>query len=333
MEAGNDMAGRIRSIKPELREWFAFASLSDGAARLFLMLYTIVDDEGRAPAQPAYLAGQIFFAKVRPPGQIAKMLGEIASAGLVEVYAAGGGVFLQIVGWDPDPSQSDIDQLPPTRQRIEKRQPSRYPGPRSIQSTTLSPTTSPPVSVTDLRSPISEDDHREINASQGSLVLASRASEIGQGGGPKKRSAKSPPSPAERAIAMRVLAALTRRNGTEYRGSDAHVKLIAHHIREGVTEGELRAVVAFCADERPRGLGWQSEPSMAMYLRPETLFGPKTLSKYLDTARTRYAAQIAIVEADPTGEQRKPARRVDDGPNLEGCDPPIPLRVVKGGDE
>lgn len=101
----------------------------------------------------------------------------------------------------------------------------------------------------------------------------------------ERRTRKPKPSAAteaERAAALRVLAKLSERNGIAYSGTNEHIGLISRHLRSGVAEMDLRYVVAYCAAE----LGWAAKPDMAPYLRPETLFGPKTLSKYLDAART-----------------------------------------------
>jgi len=120
------MAGRIRTIKPELRELAAFAALTDGAARLFLMLYTIADDDGRCPAEPSYLGGAVFFSRPRPPNVVGGLLAEIAAAGLVSLYEVKGARYLAITGWREERS--------PTHQRISKPQPARYPAPSSTDS-------------------------------------------------------------------------------------------------------------------------------------------------------------------------------------------------------
>mgnify|MGYP001615385787 FL=1 len=112
------------------------------------------------------------------------------------------------------------------------------------------------------------------------VVVAARPS-------PSPRSAKASPTPAEQAIVKRVLGKLGEHNGIAYGGAAAHVKLIIGRLRDGVTEFELRAVVAYCADE------WLKDDEMRRYLRPETLFGPTTIAKYLDPARTRYRDLIA----------------------------------------
>lgn len=86
----------------------------------------------------------------------------------------------------------------------------------------------------------------------------------------------------ERAAALRVLAKLGDRNGTAYTGCAAHLKLIVGRMRDGIPEMDLRKVIAFCAD----GKKWEDDPKMRAYLTPETLFGPETIHKYLDQARS-----------------------------------------------
>jgi uncharacterized phage protein (TIGR02220 family) len=79
-----------------------------------------------------------------------------------------------------------------------------------------------------------------------------------------------------------VLGKLGAANDVKYSGAEDHIKLIVGRLREGVTELELRAVIGYCAFE----LGWKTKPEMQHNLRPETLFGPRTISRYLDPART-----------------------------------------------
>lgn len=100
---------------------------------------------------------------------------------------------------------------------------------------------------------------------------------------PKKgRPKKAKPgelSEAERESARVVLAKLGLRNGVRYAGSPAHVQLIADRLRDGYTELDLRKVIGYCAEQ------WRGNEKMAGYLRPETLFGPTTITRYIDAAR------------------------------------------------
>jgi len=147
------MAGRIRSLKPELREYAPFATLTDGAARLFLMLFTIADDRGRTPASPAFLAGAVFFSRAKPTNVIGQLLAELEGASLVRLYSVKAGQYLEVVGWS--------DKGHPNYQYIKKPQPSRYPAPESVGDGTDDHTETPPtaVRISDLRSPIT--DHRK----------------------------------------------------------------------------------------------------------------------------------------------------------------------------
>jgi len=103
----------------------------------------------------------------------------------------------------------------------------------------------------------------------------------------KKRKAAIDATPAELASVRVILDRLGHAAGVAYRGCDAHTRLILRQLRDGITEAELRAVVAYCATI------WDGKPEMRKYLRPETLFGPSTISKYIDPARTEYAREIS----------------------------------------
>jgi uncharacterized phage protein (TIGR02220 family) len=105
---------------------------------------------------------------------------------------------------------------------------------------------------------------------------------------------------SEEAAAVReVLSRLTTRSGVTYRGSKAHAALIVARLRDGITVWDLRRVIGYCAE----ALGWEDKPEMRRYLRPETLFGPQTIEKYLDAAR-------AWAPGDAPTEQTTNARQL-----------------------
>lgn len=92
----------------------------------------------------------------------------------------------------------------------------------------------------------------------------------------------------------KVLASLEQYSGVRYEIAragkpTANARLVADRLRDGITEMELRAVNAYCALDS--GLGWQGKQEMRKYLRPETLYGPKTIDKYLDPARSWFRQQ------------------------------------------
>jgi pyruvate/2-oxoglutarate dehydrogenase complex dihydrolipoamide acyltransferase (E2) component len=142
-------------------------------------------------------------------------------------------------------------------------------------------------------------------------------------GGKRAPKAGLGPTPAERASAEVVLARLGAQNGVTYSGTEKHVSLIAAQLRAGVTEVELRAVVAYCADPEAEGaLGWRDSAKMRKHLCPETLFGPQNISRYLDPARALYRELIAK-HAAAHPPRRDPAR----------VDQPPLLALIHGGRE
>lgn len=96
----------------------------------------------------------------------------------------------------------------------------------------------------------------------------------------KAKSAKM--TAEEQATVAIVMQRLSERSGISYRGSEKHALLIVRLLRQGLTEWDLRRVIGYCAVS----LQWETKPEMRKYLRPETLFGPQTIEKYLDAART-----------------------------------------------
>jgi uncharacterized phage protein (TIGR02220 family) len=96
------------------------------------------------------------------------------------------------------------------------------------------------------------------------------------------RQKPSDPTPAELASVRVVLDKLQAQNDVAYEGSKAHTKLIVARLREGVSELDLRHIIGYCAIERR----WKGDPKWEQYLRPETLFGPENISKYLEPARS-----------------------------------------------
>ena len=120
--------------------------------------------------------------------------------------------------------------------------------------------------------------------------------DVGKARANKARKAKKPfdHTEAEAASVRLLLDKLGQHTGTQYSGADEHVRLIVGRLRDGVTEWDLRCVIGYCA--HPTGLGWTDKPDLSKYLRPETLFGPRTISKYLDAARSWATKHIAQPE-------------------------------------
>lgn len=124
------------------------------------------------------------------------------------------------------------------------------------------------------------------------------------GGRSRSKPGKGEPTSAELASVRVVLDRLGAQNGVSYSMARRHVALIVRQLREGITELELRAVVAYCADpESSGGLGWRGSPKMHKHLCPETLFGPETIARYLDPARAVFQDLIAQHATPPAQPQ------------------------------
>ncbi len=114
----------------------------------------------------------------------------------------------------------------------------------------------------------------------------------------KRRSRIGPtcnPSSTEIASANTILAKLGEHANIKYSGAGAHIDLIVARLRDGLTEHDLRCVTYYCA--HPTGKNWATDPKYSQYLRPETLFGPQTIARYLDAARS-WAAKNRLLDGE-----------------------------------
>jgi hypothetical protein len=107
---------RIRTIKPEFPQSEVVGKLSREARLLFLQLFTLVDDEGRARAAPRMLASLLYPYDEDAADGIDGWLDELAVHGLVRRYAVNEARYLAIVHWNE-------------LQKIDRPTPSRLPPP------------------------------------------------------------------------------------------------------------------------------------------------------------------------------------------------------------
>lgn len=265
---------RIRTLKPELLEDMRTASLSDAAFRLFVSAVLLADDHGNLRADERWLDGQIWWAR-GDSRKSAAALQEVSDCELACIYRVRGQVYMSIRGWTK-------------HQRIDNAGKPRVPLPSDPDAEVLrnfaaNRRETPP--DPDLRPPTSDQDHdHEMSATptrgespQAALVVVGKSKSAA-----KPKEPKTDWTPDEIASAMDVLARLTARNGIAYRGSAKHLGLIIARQRHGVTADQLKAVIGYCAIK----LGWLEKPAMVDYLRPETLFGPESIERYLDAACT-----------------------------------------------
>lgn len=90
---------RIRSIKPEFPQSETVGRLSRDARLLFIQLWTIVDDEGRARAASRMLASLLYPYDDDAPNLIEGWLAELEAAECIRRYEVDGATYLEIVKW------------------------------------------------------------------------------------------------------------------------------------------------------------------------------------------------------------------------------------------
>lgn len=88
---------RIRTIKPEVLSDPKASRLSHSAWRLWVSMWTLADDAGNLPGDPAWLSAQIFWAQ---SADIELALAELKGAGFIRPYYMDGEWLLHIGGWE-----------------------------------------------------------------------------------------------------------------------------------------------------------------------------------------------------------------------------------------
>jgi hypothetical protein len=172
------MAGRIRSIKPEILEDEKTAGLCHVEWRLFVSLWLISDDYGNLRGDPDYVRGQCLWATRETRETVANALEGLASVSLVSRYAVRGQSYLHIAGWDK-------------HQKVDKPGKARMPGPEqadgeSLQAGTLhsrdsretleeSSRDSRDTLAPDLRPPTSDHDRKRPEKSAPSAAARPRS--------------------------------------------------------------------------------------------------------------------------------------------------------------
>jgi hypothetical protein len=97
--AGVALMARIRSIKPEFPQSETIGKLSRDARLLFIQLWTVADDSGRARAASRMLASLLFPYDDDAPTLIEGWLSELEEHDCIRRYDVGGSRYLEIVNW------------------------------------------------------------------------------------------------------------------------------------------------------------------------------------------------------------------------------------------
>ena len=223
------MAGRIRSIKPEVLDDERVCALSDEAWRLWVSTWLLADDYGNLRAGDRYLASQVWQDSGRA-ARINGLLVELRAAGRLYLYESGGERFAHIENWEK-------------HQRIDNAGRPRVPSPLDENSRLWVESRGEPPRVAaslgdsplDHRPPTT--DHRPP---KGGLALVADQ--------PKAASGHS-------ADALQVLEALNAARSSAIRGARplkairANLEHIEARLRDGHGVDDLLHVIAVCASE------------------------------------------------------------------------------------
>ena len=111
---------RKRQIPPDVVQWAGFKACSRDARLLYLLLYTIADDEGRMREDPGMFAYELFPGETGFGLKIEACLREIEREDLIGRYEVKGRRCLVITAWDlqkiDHPTPSKLPPPPESRQ-------------------------------------------------------------------------------------------------------------------------------------------------------------------------------------------------------------------------
>lgn len=109
---------RIRTIKPEFVESESVGKLSREARLLFILLWTILDDEGRSRASSRFLASRLYPYDDDASKKIGGWLAELEKGGHVRLYDVGGDSYLDVPNWlkHQKIDHPSASRLPPFRE-------------------------------------------------------------------------------------------------------------------------------------------------------------------------------------------------------------------------
>ena len=143
------MAGRIRTIKPELLEDEKAATLSDAAWRLFVSSWLLADDHGRFRAGARYLAAQVWQDTTKSAVAEAA-LAELADASRIRIYRVDGDTYAEIPTWA---RHQRIDNAGKEGKKVPIPTPESYVQRNSAHLPSVSPRTAETLGDSPLRPP------------------------------------------------------------------------------------------------------------------------------------------------------------------------------------
>jgi hypothetical protein len=125
-DGGRHNVARIRTIKPEFPQSETMGKVSRDARLLFIQLWTLADDSGRARAASRMLASLLYPYDDDARGLIDGWLSELEGVGAIRRYESEGESYLEICKWL-------------THQKIDRPSASKFPPPPHILASPREP--------------------------------------------------------------------------------------------------------------------------------------------------------------------------------------------------
>lgn len=138
---------RIRTIKPDFWTNEKVLRIKALTRLLFIGMWNFADDYGRMHFAPLGIKAKIFPTDDLSAGDVKDMLRELCSADLITIYSAKDQEYIEITGWD--------------HQKIDRRQPSKIPGPFDDGSVTFDERSTNPADNSSSPAPVMEGKGRE----------------------------------------------------------------------------------------------------------------------------------------------------------------------------
>jgi hypothetical protein len=267
------MAGRIRSIKPEILEDEKAAKLSDAAWRLWVSLWLIADDYGNARGDSRRLAADIWWCHDSPPN-VSDILREIETAGFLTRYEVRGQKYVNLKNWNK-------------HQRIDNAGKARVPGPSEAESLGESPRDS------EIRGSDLDLDHEGTPKGKGVASVLQLVE-------PPQKQTRAPKYHPD---APGVLTYLNQKRqeinsgATGFDASEVNLRHISDRLNDGKTVDQCKRVIDVKARECRQRRGEKDDPWK--YFNAITPFRPEPFEMALGQWRPQQQMRQADYDVRP----------------------------------
>lgn len=252
---------RARNIKPGFFRNELLVEMDFGTRLFFIGLWTLADKAGRLEDRPKKIKIELFPAD---DVDVPCMLHALAMHGFITRYAVKGVPFIQINNFlkHQSPHHKEVESELPGPDQADKEEE------KNTEESEFSACTGQAQSM---HEPSTDDEQPKESASS-PLIPDSLIPDSGYRIPEQQPCA---PKAAPRDISAEVLDYLNAKAKRNFRNAPTNTKLILDRTKEGATLEDFKAVIdRKCAE-------WSSNPEMAQYLRPATLFNAQKFNQYV----------------------------------------------------